>query len=111
VTTLFRLGIAAAVRGVAGAHLIKTAAAFCDARLCSMVHGGKLLYRDEDHLNIAGSRYVARLIRADPMFAAALRGQGAGAGLTGPLVRSSRNRGAVPRNAAFPPPDPVEVTR
>jgi hypothetical protein len=53
--------------------LIKTAGAFCNARSCSMVHGGKLLYRDDNHLNIAGSRFVAGLMRADPAFAAALR--------------------------------------
>lgn len=72
-TTYFR-GLDAAVRDVPGAHLIKTAGAFCDVRHCSMVHDGKLLYRDDNHLNIAGSQYVARLIRADRVFKAALSG-------------------------------------
>jgi hypothetical protein len=52
------------VREVPGVHLIKTAHAFCNARSCSMVRDGKLLYRDDNHLNIAGSRFVGQLIGA-----------------------------------------------
>jgi SGNH domain-containing protein len=66
-------GIAAAVRDVPGAHLIRTAHAFCDRVVCSMVRHGTLLYRDDNHLNIAGSRYVAGLMLADRAFAAALQ--------------------------------------
>lgn len=76
--------IAATVRAVPGTHLIKTAGAFCDARVCSMVQDGKLLYRDDDHLNIAGSRFAAAVMLRDPVFAAALAGAGPPANLRAP---------------------------
>jgi peptidoglycan/LPS O-acetylase OafA/YrhL len=69
-------GIAAAVHAVPGVHLIRTAGAFCNHVACSMVEQGKLLYRDDDHLNIAGSRYVAAAMLRDPVFAAAMRPRG-----------------------------------
>jgi hypothetical protein len=37
-----------------------------------MVHGGRLLYRDDNHLNVDGSRYVARQMLRDPVFAASV---------------------------------------
>ena len=38
---------------------------FCDATTCSMAREGVLFYRDENHLNINGSRYAGRRIVAE----------------------------------------------
>lgn len=38
---------------------------FCDQNNCSMVSGAHLLYRDEGHLNLSGSRYVANNLLLD----------------------------------------------
>jgi peptidoglycan/LPS O-acetylase OafA/YrhL len=37
---------------------------FCDPLVCSMVKNGKVLYRDTNHLNIDGSKYVGSWIAA-----------------------------------------------
>ena len=42
--------------------LIKTTNFFCDSSTCSMKNGSDLLYRDNNHLNINGSRFVGRQI-------------------------------------------------
>jgi hypothetical protein len=49
-----------------GAQLINTVSLFCDNKVCSMEKNGQLLYRDSNHLNINGSRYIGRFI-ADEM--------------------------------------------
>jgi len=46
--------------------LINTVTLFCDDKNCSMEKDGKLLYRDDQHLNIEGSRYIGKFI-ADEM--------------------------------------------
>ena len=46
--------------------VINTVALFCDDKNCSMEKDGKLLYRDDQHLNIEGSRYIGKFI-ADEM--------------------------------------------
>ena len=57
----------AAVTANPGAQLIDTAHMLCHDRTCSMAENGKLLYRDDNHLNINGSRLIgARLAAAAP---------------------------------------------
>jgi hypothetical protein len=36
---------------------------FCNTNDCSMVSGGKLLFRDPNHLTIEGSRYLAKKLK------------------------------------------------
>jgi peptidoglycan/LPS O-acetylase OafA/YrhL len=38
---------------------------FCDSKSCSMARGGEIHYRDRDHLNLEGSRYLARRLAED----------------------------------------------
>jgi peptidoglycan/LPS O-acetylase OafA/YrhL len=50
--------------------LLNTAEYFCDARFCSMERDGKVIYRDTNHLNLIGTRYVAkRILEDNPEFA------------------------------------------
>ena len=57
----------AAVEANPGAQLIDTAHMLCRGDTCSMAEDGKLLYRDDNHLNINGSRLIgARLVAAAP---------------------------------------------
>jgi peptidoglycan/LPS O-acetylase OafA/YrhL len=42
--------------------VIKTTSLFCDNQNCSMEKNGELLYRDYQHLNINGSRYIGKFI-------------------------------------------------
>jgi peptidoglycan/LPS O-acetylase OafA/YrhL len=59
------------VRTHGNAKLLNTAEYFCDAKACSMASAGKVLYRDSNHLNLIGSRYVAqRLVADNPQLAA-----------------------------------------
>jgi len=46
--------------------VINTVPLFCNDQNCSMEKNGKLLYRDDQHLNIEGSRYIGKFI-ADEM--------------------------------------------
>ena len=46
--------------------VINTVALFCGDKNCTMEKDGKLLYRDDQHLNIEGSRYIGKFI-ADEM--------------------------------------------
>jgi hypothetical protein len=63
----------AAVDKVPGVQLLNTARDFCDDYLCSMNKGEALLYRDGDHLNNTGSRFLANRMLTDfPQFRAAL---------------------------------------
>jgi hypothetical protein len=64
----------AAVANVPGVQLLNTAEYFCDNHLCSMNNGEALLYRDTDHLNNVGSRFLANRMIADfPGFRAAVK--------------------------------------
>jgi peptidoglycan/LPS O-acetylase OafA/YrhL len=64
-----------AVRKVPGVQLLNTAAYFCDDHVCSMNRGEALLYRDQYHLNDAGSRFlVNRLLTDSPQLRTALTG-------------------------------------
>lgn len=42
--------------------ILKTAEYFCSEGLCSMANSGKLFYRDDNHLNINGSKYLGKKI-------------------------------------------------
>ena len=37
----------------------------CDEQTCSMVHNGLLMYRDNNHLSIYGSKYIGAQIVAE----------------------------------------------
>jgi peptidoglycan/LPS O-acetylase OafA/YrhL len=64
----------ATVRRVPRAHMLNTARYFCGKSTCDMARNGLLLYRDYDHLNINGSRFVAKRMLDDyPAFAADVR--------------------------------------
>lgn len=43
-------------------RMIDTYSHFCDKETCKMTDGNQLLYRDNNHLNILGSRYLGKLI-------------------------------------------------
>jgi peptidoglycan/LPS O-acetylase OafA/YrhL len=63
--------LSAAVARVPGVQLLNTAEYLCDDYLCSMNRGEALLYRDLDHLNNVGSRFIAyRMITDFPQFRA-----------------------------------------
>lgn len=42
--------------------IINTVSSLCDGKNCKMEKDGKLLYRDDQHLNIEGSRYIGKFI-------------------------------------------------
>lgn len=50
---------------VNGAQVLNLAKFFCDPALCSMVRNGALLYRDPNHLNVAGSLILGQLIASE----------------------------------------------
>lgn len=55
----------AAVEKVPGVELLNTAEYFCDNKVCSMNKGDALLYRDSNHLNNIGSRFLANRMLTD----------------------------------------------
>jgi hypothetical protein len=62
-----------AVGRVPRVQLLNTAHDFCDDHLCSMTKGNALLYRDSNHLNNDGSRFLASRMLSDfPQFRATL---------------------------------------
>lgn len=52
--------------------LVPTARQFCQGEECSMVQEGRLMYEDDNHLNLDGSRYAVRAFLDDPRFLHAL---------------------------------------
>jgi peptidoglycan/LPS O-acetylase OafA/YrhL len=63
----------ATVQQVPRAHMLNTTHYFCGKATCDMNRGGLLLYRDTSHLNMNGSRFLAKQILKDyPAFAAAV---------------------------------------
>jgi peptidoglycan/LPS O-acetylase OafA/YrhL len=63
----------ATVRRVPRVELLETARDFCSATSCAMASHGRLLYRDFNHLNLNGSRFLAgRILRDYPAFDAAV---------------------------------------
>jgi peptidoglycan/LPS O-acetylase OafA/YrhL len=62
----------ASVRRVPKARMVNTARYFCDRTGCDMSRSGLLLYRDRDHLNMHGSRFLAaKMLHDYPALAAA----------------------------------------
>jgi peptidoglycan/LPS O-acetylase OafA/YrhL len=61
----YRAAIARVVRTIADPdlHVVDPMDALCDAAECHAIIDGKLMYRDDDHLSAAGSRYVWESIR------------------------------------------------
>jgi peptidoglycan/LPS O-acetylase OafA/YrhL len=55
----------AAVANVPGVELLATAEYFCNNHLCNMNNGEALLYRDDNHLNNNGSRFLANRMLTD----------------------------------------------
>ena len=43
-------------------NILNTAEYFCGEGVCNMAKDGKLFYRDNNHLNINGSRFVGKKI-------------------------------------------------
>ncbi len=73
VTTSATPELLATVQRVPGAHMLNTARYFCGKTTCDMARNGRLLFRDYDHLNINGSRFLAKEMLDDyPAFAAAV---------------------------------------
>jgi peptidoglycan/LPS O-acetylase OafA/YrhL len=46
-------------------HLLDINGYFCTGNACSMAPEGKLLFRDNNHLNVDGSKYVGKMIARD----------------------------------------------
>ena len=64
----------AMVSGINSAHILDTSGVWCTEGSCSMLNGGDLLFADQGHLNVLGSRFLANhLLAADATFASALR--------------------------------------
>jgi hypothetical protein len=64
---LYADDLAAVVAANPGARLIDTAHMLCSGAVCSMAANGKLLYRDDNHLNINGTRFIgAKIVAAAP---------------------------------------------
>lgn len=57
--------LASVARTNGQAKILHTAKYFCDDKLCTMEKDGQLLYRDRNHLNINGSKYLGRMIAND----------------------------------------------
>jgi len=54
----------------ANVKLVDTVKYFCSSQFCTMAMNGKLMYRDNNHLNLNGTRYVAkRLLQEYPQLA------------------------------------------
>lgn len=55
---IFSTAIARVVTAKPSINVIDIGKHFCSEEFCSMVTGNNILYRDEDHLNLNGTRYV-----------------------------------------------------
>lgn len=59
-------GYAEVLRALHGAKVIPTLDAFCPGGLCQAVRGDAMLYADDNHLSVAGSRFLANeVLRAE----------------------------------------------
>ena len=50
------------LRNLKHVKIVNTVKFFCDEQNCSMKNNGELLYRDSNHLNINGSKYLANKV-------------------------------------------------
>jgi len=57
---------------VPGVQMLETSKNFCSGDICSMTNGRNLLYRDYNHLNMIGSRFLAKWLVANADFAEAM---------------------------------------
>jgi hypothetical protein len=57
--------LAQAIAGRTDVRMLATRRYFCDDAVCSMIRGGRLLYRDDNHLNLEGSRLIGSEIVTD----------------------------------------------
>jgi hypothetical protein len=48
---------------VAPIKLIKLMPLFCEGDICTMAKDGKLFFRDDNHMSINGSRYIATILK------------------------------------------------
>jgi peptidoglycan/LPS O-acetylase OafA/YrhL len=55
----------ATVKRVPGVEILKTAGYFCGGSTCTMTRGNQVLYRDSNHINFMGSKYLAGRILRD----------------------------------------------
>jgi peptidoglycan/LPS O-acetylase OafA/YrhL len=63
------------VSRVPGAHMLNTYHYFCKTDRCQMTHDGYVLYQDDSHLNLIGSRYLVKQLSTNyPSFARAVSG-------------------------------------
>lgn len=71
----YQQGLVDAVEWAEGGELATTFEYFCDETVCSMADDGVLMYFNDNHLNLAGSRVVVdRLLRERPDLAETARG-------------------------------------
>ncbi|MFM1886401.1 MAG: hypothetical protein RL026_1558 [Pseudomonadota bacterium] len=63
----YREALARLAAGHPSVSFIDPTSSFCDASLCSMVQDGRYLYRDTEHLNLAGARRVLESHLAQPL--------------------------------------------
>ena len=54
-----------ALSGITGSELLSTSSYFCKSDTCSMVNEGRIMFRDGNHLNVDGSRYVVNRLIAE----------------------------------------------
>ena len=60
------------VKSVSGVTLLETYKYFCSLEICSMTSGQDLLYRDPNHLNLNGTRFIAQRLKASTGLAKAM---------------------------------------
>ena len=64
---VYRTSLNNVVKARPNVKIIKIGQYLCNANGCSMVIGREILYRDSNHLNVIGSRYVGkRLVKDNP---------------------------------------------
>ena len=61
----FRPALDRVASEVPGARVIETADFFCSPETCDMTRDGRLLFRDTNHLNMEGSRFLAKQLVED----------------------------------------------
>lgn len=54
-------------------HLIRTNSSFCNIQECSMRRGHEILFRDQTHLNLLGSKFLASVIAKNSDFERAMK--------------------------------------
>jgi hypothetical protein len=60
------------VSGISGVTLLPVGENFCEDGICSMTIGSSILFRDNNHLNLKGSRFLAGKLAEVTAFAKAV---------------------------------------